>query len=83
MFLYEEHSTTFPILGPYRLVIGSDTVQNTGKSFPGVRLVKRNLSRDVKVEGFYHKKKIEEIHDSFEKWKNMHPEVNIPLIEMV
>ncbi|TGO54174.1 hypothetical protein BCON_0111g00170 [Botryotinia convoluta] len=79
---YEEFFTTYPMLESFSFVIGSNTVQNTAREFPRMRFVKTDPSREAIVEEYY-QEKIEEICNGFEKWKETHPEVNIPQIEIV
>ncbi|KAF7946911.1 uncharacterized protein EAE97_004160 [Botrytis byssoidea] len=78
--LYGELFATFPMLESFRFVIGSCAVQSRTREVPGKRFV--HDSKETISEEIY-REKTEEIRIAFEEGRKLHPEVNIPHIEIV
>ncbi|KAF7887287.1 hypothetical protein EAF00_009581 [Botryotinia globosa] len=80
MSLCGELFATFPMLESFMFVIGSGAVQSRTREVSGKRFL--HDSKEAISEEIY-REKTEEIRITFEEWKKLHLEVNIPRIEIV
>lgn len=89
-FIYEQFLTRHPAVESVSYVFGCETVRETAENFPEMRLVKSMEESEGNEQGghrvlmeFSYTRTISDIRYGFEDWKEIHPEVNIPQVEMV
>ncbi|TEY46770.1 hypothetical protein BOTCAL_0314g00070 [Botryotinia calthae] len=91
-YIYEHFLYVNPVVESVTYVVGRRTIERTAVVYPQLKLVttlkefgEQRLGRWKYCNNIakkYHERTVNEIRSGFEKWKEMHPEVKIPRIEM-
>ncbi|KAF7954160.1 hypothetical protein EAE96_005291 [Botrytis aclada] len=91
-YIYEHFLYINPVVETVTYVVGRETINKTAYKYPKMKLVttieefyNRRLYRWKywsTIGKKYHEQTINDIRIGFAKWKEMHPEVRIPRIEM-
>ncbi|KAJ8067494.1 hypothetical protein OCU04_004838 [Sclerotinia nivalis] len=89
---YDSFSNRHPAVETVSYVVGCETVEETAKKFLEMKLIaslrgserERKSQADLKlaIEYFY-MGTVSNVCKGFEEWKILHPEINIPPVQMV
>ncbi|KAF7929555.1 hypothetical protein EAE99_004459 [Botrytis elliptica] len=91
-YVYEHFLYNNPVVETVTYLVGRQTIRKTARLYPGMRLVTtlKEFGEHRSGEWKYwnmvaksnHEHTINDIRSGFEEWKEMHPEVKIPRIEL-